>query len=84
MTLEPIIVKVDVESNDKPIEMDVLSVDQDVDVNPELAIDVMTNKDYNELDNKPSINGVTLIGDKSFPNLNLLSLTNQEIEYLLS
>lgn len=84
MTLEPIIVKVDVESNDQPIEMDVLSVDQDVDVNPELEIDVMANKDYNELDNKPSINGVTLIGDKSFPNLNLLSLTNQEIEYLLS
>lgn len=84
MTLEPIIIKVDVESNDNPIEMDVLSVDQDVDVNPELEIDVMTNKDYNELDNKPSINGVTLIGDKSFPNLNLLSLTNQEIEYLLS
>lgn len=36
--------------------------------------------DYNDLTNKPQIEGVTLSGDKSYDALNLLSLTNTEIE----
>lgn len=40
--------------------------------------------DYNDLENKPSIEGVPLIGDSSFPILGLTSLSNVEIENLLT
>lgn len=40
--------------------------------------------DYNDLENKPSIEGVPLVGDSSFPVLGLSSLTNTEIENLLT
>lgn len=36
--------------------------------------------DYNELINKPQIEGVTLMGNKMFPELNLNVLTNSEIQ----
>lgn len=39
--------------------------------------------DYLDLENKPQIEGVTLEGDLSFGELNLVSLTNEEIEELL-
>lgn len=41
-------------------------------------------KNYEQLINKPKINGVELIGDKSFPDLGLESLSNIEIENLLN
>lgn len=41
-------------------------------------------RDYERLDHLPQIEGVTLIGNKTFPQLNLRSLTNQEIEQLLT
>ena len=39
--------------------------------------------DYEELINKPKINSVTLIKDKSFEDLGLISLTNLDLEALL-
>lgn len=39
---------------------------------------------YNDLTDKPSIEGVTLIGNKAFPELNLDVLSNAEIEALLN
>lgn len=39
--------------------------------------------DYERLRNLPSIEGVTLIGDKTFPQLNMVKLTNSEIEAML-
>lgn len=39
--------------------------------------------DYNELINKPQIEGVTLTGNKTYPDLNLKYLTNLELENLL-
>lgn len=39
---------------------------------------------YSELSDKPQIEGVTLSGNKSFSDLNLVSLTNQEIEDLIN
>lgn len=36
--------------------------------------------DYNNLANKPQIEGVVLSGNKTFPNLNLNVLTNTEIQ----
>ena len=35
--------------------------------------------DYSLLANKPSIEGVTLIGDKTFPDLNLIEEDNETI-----
>jgi hypothetical protein len=49
-----------------------------------MARSVTEIRDYNRLDNKPSIEGVVLIGDKTFPQLNMNSLTNHEIEDLLT
>lgn len=40
---------------------------------------VIETGDYEALSNKPKINGVTLIGDRSFEDLGEESLTNMEI-----
>lgn len=40
--------------------------------------------DYERLINLPKIEGTTLIGDKTFEELNLNSLTNSELEELLT
>lgn len=40
-------------------------------------------KNYNDLINKPKIEGVTLIGDKTFEELNLNSITNSELEEIM-
>lgn len=40
--------------------------------------------DYNGLFNKPKINGVTLIGDKSFPDLDLHTITDEELLQILT
>lgn len=39
---------------------------------------------YSDLTDKPSIEGVTLTGDKTFPQLNLDVLTNTEIETIFN
>ena len=41
--------------------------------------DTPTGGSYNDLSDKPMIEGVTLVGAKSFPDLNLDCLTNTEI-----
>ena len=40
--------------------------------------------DYNVLSNRPKIEDVTLEGDKSFEDLGLSSLTNTELEAMLT
>lgn len=45
---------------------------------------VVSVNDYNDLRNKPRIEGVELIGDKTFEELNLQSLTNTELENMLT
>lgn len=40
--------------------------------------------DYNKLTNKPKIEGVELVGDLTFPQLNLTRITNSELEELLN
>ena len=39
--------------------------------------------DYNELDNKPSIEGVTLQGDKTFGELGIREITPQQIDDII-
>lgn len=41
-------------------------------------------KDYNELFNKPLINTVELIGDKSLPDLGVLRMTNSDIDHAIN
>lgn len=45
---------------------------------------VVSVDDYNRLYNKPSIEGIELVGDKSFEELNLQTLTNTELENILT
>ena len=40
--------------------------------------------DYEELQNLPQIEGVTLIGNKTFPQLHMSALTNMELDNLLT
>ena len=44
----------------------------------------LSDLDYEVLINKPSIEGITLIGNKTYPELNLLSLTNTEIDIIVA
>lgn len=75
--------------NDIPVEIDV-STDElviDIDISDESIVDVeaepgiiaFSSNNYNDLDNKPKVNGVTLTGDKSFPDLDLHTLSIAEI-----
>ena len=43
-----------------------------------------TRNSYPSLYNKPSIEGVTLLGDKTFEELNLSGITNTELEEMLT
>ena len=68
--------------------------DNRIDVGTELTRDISADavishpvsvkrlSDYNLLSNKPSIEGVELIGDKTYEELNLRSITNSDIESL--
>ena len=47
------------------------------------SLDSNGTKDYNKLINRPSIEGVTLEGNKTFEELNLRPVTNAELAALL-
>lgn len=47
-------------------------------------INISGTDDYNELVNKPQINDVTLIGNKSLPDIGIECITNAEIMYIIS
>lgn len=64
------------------------SIDGDISADGELDGDVeiprtIFEKDYEQLDNLPSLNGNTLIGDKDFEEIGLHFMTNVEIQNLL-
>ena len=65
------------------IEMQMVDIDQVIDLEMNEVTETGGTKNYNDLNNKPKIEGVELIGDKTFEELNLSSLTNTEIEDLL-
>lgn len=71
-------VSVDVYTDELVVDIDISDGAMiDIDVDP--GIIAYTSNNYNDLDNKPRINGVTLTGDKSFPDLDLHTLTIAEI-----
>lgn len=75
------------------IDMTIVDIDQviDLSVGSDAPVSVDTNEiintggtmNYNDLTNKPMIEGVALVGDKTYEELNLSSLSNAEIEALL-
>lgn len=49
-----------------------------------LPKEIKRSNNYEELQNLPQIEGVTLIGNKSFAQLNMARITNSELENLLT
>ena len=65
------------------IDMQMVDIDQLIDMDMNEVINNGGTKNYNDLNNKPMIEGVELVGNKTYEELNLSSLTNTEIEELL-
>lgn len=68
---------------------DVLDVNFDLSDDPMLNLDVnesvtVGSSDYNKLKNKPRINSVELVGDKSFDDLGMNTISNIELEEIFS
>lgn len=64
------------EMTEEDIDIQTGDDEEDIDVLDEASV---VNLDYNKLRNKPRVNGVTLIDDKSFEELGVEPMTNQEI-----
>lgn len=47
------------------------------------TVQKVSTSDYNDLYNKPKIEGVTLQGNKTFPELGLGTMTDQEIDNVI-
>ena len=75
-------IDIDIEINtDSSIDTDIQTSDGEIDTDIELSAN--GTNDYNDLANKPSIEGVELIGDKTLEELGVEALTPQEIDELL-
>lgn len=81
MSVQTFEIEFDDSKNEFEIDMD--NSVQEIELQEENIINIGT-KNYKELYNKPSIEGVTLINDKSFEDLGAKSLTNLEIEKLIN
>ena len=69
----PVLVSVDVESNTHEYE---IGIQENIEL-------IGGTNDYDKLKNKPKINGVELIKNKSFSDLGMNNITNQELEDML-
>lgn len=49
----------------------------------EVRFSMSTLDDYEKLKNKPQLNGVELVGDKSLEDVGLVALSNSELDKLL-
>lgn len=66
------------ELNIELVEEDILTIELDNDV---IEVEV---KNYNKLENKPKINNVELVGDKSLDELDIKALSNIDIEDIIN
>ena len=76
-------IDIDIEINtDSSIDTDIQTSDGEIDTD----IKILTGgtNDYNDLINKPSIEGVELIGDKTLEELGVEALTPQEIDAIIN
>ena len=75
-------IDIDIEINtDSSIDTDIQTSDGEIDT--DIVISTGGTNDYNDLINKPSIEGVELVGDKTLEELGVEALTPQEIDELL-
>ena len=76
-------IDIDIEINtDSSIDTDIQTSDGEIDTDIELSAN--GTNDYNDLVNKPSIEGVELIGDKTLEELGVEALTPQEIDAIIN
>ena len=76
-------IDIDIElDNESNIDTDIQTSDGEIDTDIELSTN--GTNDYNDLVNKPSINGVELVGDKTTEELDILPLTNAEIDEFMN
>jgi outer membrane cobalamin receptor len=76
-------IDIDIEiDNESSIDTDIQTSDGEIDTDIELS--TSGTNDYNDLVNKPSINGVELVGDKTTEELDILPLTTAEIDEFMN
>ena len=76
-------IDIDIEINtDSSIDTDIQTSDGEIDTDIELSAG--GTNDYNDLVNKPSIEGVELVGDKTLEELGVEALTPQEIDAIIN
>lgn len=64
-------------------DIELLDEEEELEVDLENEVSEIYIYEYQKLTNKPSINGVELIGNKTFEDLGLSPLSNEEIENIL-
>ena len=69
------IIQVEQEQAEQQIDVDSVRMESDIGIRSEI-IDVTINKDYEALTNKPSINGIELVGNKTSAQLGIVIPTN--------
>lgn len=76
-------IDIDIEINtDSSIDTDIQTSDGEIDT--DIEISTGGTNDYNDLVNKPSIEGIELIGDKTLEELGVEALTPQEIDAIIN
>ena len=76
-------IDIDIEINtDSSIDTDIQTSDGEIDT--DIEISTGGTNDYNDLINKPSIEGVELVGDKTLEVLGVEALTPQEIDAIIN
>lgn len=69
------IIQVEQEQAEQQIDVDSVRMESDIGIRSEI-IDVTINRDYEALSNKPSINGIELVGNKTSAQLGIVIPTN--------
>ena len=76
-------IDIDIEiDNESSIDTDIQTSDGEIDT--DIEITTGGTNDYNDLINKPFIEGVELVGDKTLEELGVEALTPQEIDAIIN
>ena len=76
-------IDIDIEiDNESSIDTDIQTSDGEIDT--DIVMSMGGTNDYNDLINKPSIEGVELVGDKTLEELGVEALTPQEIDAIIN
>lgn len=76
-------IDIDIEiDNESSITTDIQTSDGEI--NTDIELSASGTNDYNDLINKPSIEGVELVGDKTLEELGVEALTPQEIDAIIN